>query len=433
MKYETIKSFILFVLVGLSFLLTFLLWSYQPNYESFYDTSYISETDVGGLEKNKRELIVPLNIVFHNDSRSMSFQNRTEQLNFYDVMTTWTFDDYIEQDASFVPTEEDVYVELIYPTSVPIQLIANMLTFREEIDPPDWYFQRLFITFDETNRTLRATILSNDGRRQVTAVIEKSDIYEQVIQLLEDRQLLEEYVKVDVANSPIYVPKDSVVMERKTFVASKIEPEAFINALFSNPSLVTPNFREAYFTDGQRGMRIVQDGSRLEYINPLDQSSYEKLTASELFDSSVTNINEHRGWLNDFVLDEIHVSTNEVSFRLYETGYPVFDYLGLTMIKQKWVADELREYNRPLVRMGNVLNSQEVELISGERVVQILENIYEVDLKQVQQLQVGYAFNYLEDGRSLTLEPSWFMLYQGEWTPLSKEYLESQFTVRGGD
>src|SRR5699024_8194176 len=190
-----------------------------------------------------------------------------------------------ETDATGRPNEGEIYLEIIFPTSIPASLLSSMFTFQEEVDLPDWSFQRMYITFDEKHHALDLKFISNDERKQVTAVIEKSEMYEQVKRHMNNINLLTEYVRIDATDERIYIPKDAVKMEQKTFVASKIEAESFINALFSNPSLVTPNMREAYFTDGQRGLRIIQDGNRLEYINPI-QPTLEKVPPPDLLERS---------------------------------------------------------------------------------------------------------------------------------------------------
>ena len=80
MKLETFKTIILTILVGISLLLTFSLWNYQPNYDPLYPTSsnYVNEVDAGGIEETKRSIIEPINIVFHYDGETYGFEKRGE-------------------------------------------------------------------------------------------------------------------------------------------------------------------------------------------------------------------------------------------------------------------------------------------------------------------------------------------------------------------
>src|SRR5699024_10175843 len=169
----------------ISFFLSFLLWSYQPNYEDFYDTSYVSEVDIGGEEKKKNELISPLNVIFHDESMPQGFVNASDMKSFFEEDTEWTLYDVTETEYSGRP-EENHFVELIFPTNIPARLIPTTFTLHEEVIAPDWSFERMFLTFDEEHHAIDAIFVSIDERKQMKATIEKSEAYEYVFSLLEN-------------------------------------------------------------------------------------------------------------------------------------------------------------------------------------------------------------------------------------------------------
>lgn len=416
MNYETIKSFILFVLVGISFLLSFILWSYQPKYDLFYDTSYVNEVDVGGYDKTKNELIEPKSIIFHNGESIWGFNKPLERQRFFKELATWVLYDYQEEDSKGQPTLENA-VEITFPNAIPVDLMTNLFTFNDEITTPKWSFDRVYITLNEGKQVSELTIISQDKRKQITATIEKLETYYELLSYMEgEKDVTEEFIAYGDKSAPIYIPKDEIELAKKTFIASMIEPELFIDALFSSPSVVTPNISEAYFTDGQRGMRILQEGRRLEYINPI-QSNPDSMDTMELIERSVSNINEHKGWTNDFLLDRLDhkANANQIVYRLYYEGYPTYDHNQLTTIEQKWREQDLYQYVRPLVSIGNLLNSTKQTLPAGEEVVASIMNSADLDEKNIEDIRIGYTLQYEEDAYSLTLDPAWYVLYQGDW------------------
>lgn len=431
MKYETVKSFILVVLVGISFLLSFILWSYQPNYESLYNTNYVNEVDIGGNEKTKNELIEPTEIIFKDDEQFTSFMNPVDRQSLYKEIASWVIYEPQITGAKGRPTDEQ-YVELIFPSAIPADLIGNLFSFNSEIDPPAWSFERVFIIVDEKSQSLELKIVSVDGRNQVNGTIEKSDAYKRIVTYLSGSPILTEYIAYDAVNGPIYLQKDKVKIASKTLVASNIKPDSFIDALFSDPSYVTPNIQEAYFTDGQRGMRVLQEGRLLNFINPI-QSDYKHLTPIELFDKSVANINEHKGWTNDFLFEGLDVSFNYIRYRLFYEGYPVFDYHNLSVMEQEWRDQELYQYNRPLVRVGNLLNSKAVEIPSGEEVIRLIKGDKSLRRENIKDIRVGYSLSYLDDAHSLTLEPNWYILYQGDWMKIDTWPSNDAQQTKGGE
>lgn len=418
MNKETIKSFILVVLVAASFLLSFILWSYQPNYEYLYDASYVNEVDIGGSEKSKNEIIKPSLIVFKEANKVLGFKDMINQQQFYKTLTSWELYDFKVKPLTKRP-EYDRFVEIVFPTNIPSELLRNIFTFHDDVELPDWTFSRALITLDEESKSMKLRIISINHDEMIETTVEKSDAYRLVNSFLETGRSLEAYTELKESNDPVYVPTNKPDLATKTLVGSKIGAEQFINALFTNPNLVTHNVKEDYFTDGQRGMRIVQDGRLLQFINPL-QEKYAHTNVMELLDRSLEHINEHKGFTNNYYLEQIRPATSTVKYRLYYEGYPVYNYASLSLIEQSWREQDLHQYNRSLFRIGNLLNTTDTDILTGLEVVKYIQEDESLNLENIQNIQVGYVLQMLEDDHSLVLEPNWFIQYEGEWIKFSK-------------
>lgn len=430
MNRETVKSFILIVLVSISFLLSYILWSYQPNYDLFYDASYVNEANIGGSERTKNELLAPQEIIFHRNGETLGFLRPNDKQALYDEVAAWGLYDVQVTEADGRPEKKD-YVEFIFADPMPTELLMSLFTFHDSFDVPNWSFERVFIVLDEETQTLDVRILSLDQRHQIKATIEKSGAYQTLSRYGEEHPLLQNYIAAGSLAAPFYLPEEAVQLTSKTLVAGRIEPELFINALFRNPSLVKSNIREAYYTDGQRGMRVFQEGRSLEYINPI-QSAYETIDPIDLIDRSINNINEHHGWLNQYLFAKLDSSIGKISFQLHFEGYPVFDHNGMSVMEQEWRGQELYQYRRPLIYLGNLLSSYEVELPGGAEVLTVLGETDTFALEKIRDIRVGYLLNYLDEAHSLTLEPSWFIYYKGEWVRINLDDLRTSVEgIRG--
>lgn len=430
MKYETFKSIILFALVLLSSVFSFLLWTYQPKYDVLDDMSYVSEVDVGGSEKKKSDLIAPTQIIFHHDEAISGFTKPIERQRFFKEFTSWTLYDYAERDFEELP-ETNKIVELKFPDEFPVDLITNLFTFDEEIVTPNWSFNEMFLIIDDEEELAELIVNSSDERKQITAIIDKNEIYYYLLSHMEEEtEITTPFITFEDGAEPIYLPNVEIEHMKKTFIANTIEPEEFVNALFASPSVVTSNLSEAYFTDGQRGMEVVQDGRRLEYINPI-QAQDTHLDALELIERSMNHINEHKGWTNDFLLEKLDSTKNAILFRMHYEGYPTFDRYRLTTIEEKWREEELYQYTRPLVSVGNLLNSSKKSLPSGSEVISIIKEADILDLEDINDIQIGYTMDYVEDAYSLTLKPEWYISYKEDWIPF--KLVESERDKKGGD
>src|SRR5699024_12649737 len=89
MKFEVIKTYVLVILVGLSLILSYSIWNYQPNYELLSDTDYLDEIDIGGKEQSKKDVIKPTSIIFKNAGQYYGFTNPTADHSLFKDMQSW--------------------------------------------------------------------------------------------------------------------------------------------------------------------------------------------------------------------------------------------------------------------------------------------------------------------------------------------------------
>lgn len=428
MSYETVKSYVLVILIGVSVLLSVALWTYQPSYEQFQDPDYVNEVDVGGIEKDKKDLIKPSLIVFHDHDRVLGFDKLTDQTEFYQSMNQWVINDLNENENTGIPQEHQ-FLEVIYPTLVPVGVLANLFRFNEEIITPDWEFDRMYITFNRENLSLDIKFISVDKDKELTAVIDKRENYDMLLNYAENHPELTDYTRFGNAENEYYIPSGEKKIASKTMVISKIQPENLVNALFRNPSQVTPNVAEAYFTDGQRGMSVSDKNNRIEFINPI-QTSSKDLTAIDLLDRSITNINEHKGWTNDYILEQIVPIQSKVKYRLMYDGLPVYDNNNLAIIEQTWRGLELYEYNRPLIRLTHEVDSTIETLPSGYKLINYIKEKELFKLDEIEDMQFGYELKFLSSASdSMLLKPTWYVKIQGQWQLVDL----SEFEEEGGE
>lgn len=432
MKIEGIKSFILIILVGLSLLLTFAIWSNQADYDRMYDTNYINEVDIdlGGMELTTKDILQPSHIIFKRNDEFLSFVNPQDRETLYRDMQSWVLYDFKTGESNGRP-ENKQFVEVIFPSPLPMEIIPSILTLNEENVMPDWSFQRIFISFIEDSNSLNVLFLSVDGRNQVEAIVDKSDKYDMLLSYFQGEHSddLQKYLAINQEENPIYLPKDEIEVNRVSLTTTMLEPEQLVNVLFTNPSLVSANIGEAYFTDGQRGMRLLENGLAIEYTNPL-QSNYDRINVNELISQSLSSVNDHKGWMSSYYFESVDKTVNEILYRMYYNGYPVFDYANISPIIQQWRNKDLYQYYRPLFILNNSLGQYPIKLPSGEFVVNHLQNSRNYQLSNVEAIQIGYQLDESDvDSHSITLHPAWYIQYNGIWRKLD---ITESYSFKGG-
>ncbi|MUK88164.1 hypothetical protein GMD78_07120 [Ornithinibacillus sp. L9] len=423
MKFETIKTYVLFLLIGISLLLTFSLWSNELDGD-YLSSDVLNEEDfnLGGKELSKREIITPSNIIFEKYHHYYGFSHPQDSLALYRDMQSWVLYDYREAEANGRPNDNN-QVEIIFPMELPMEIVPSLFKLNDDDDEdlmPSWSFQRAFITF-ESSKTLTIQFLSVDGREQVKFDINSPTKHDMLMDYITNLEGLIEYTVLQEKEMPIYFPNGELTMSTRSYAFDTVDSLKLVNALFTNPKEVITNPRgsETYYQDGQRTMMISEDKRSMEYTNP-QETSYDIISPIELLDNSITNINEYKGWINNYRLQSINTAENIIRYQMYVDAYPVFDHNSvLNIIEQQWRNNGLYQYSSPLISLNNSYPSlEEVTLPSGREISHAIKSNDKYNLDDIRDIQIGYRI-YVTEKTIVKLEPAWFIDINGRWEEVS--------------
>lgn len=435
MIWEHIKSVILVLLITLSFVLTLIIWNYQPDLDVLDNTTYIHETEVSGTTKNKKELIVPRDIIFHHQNKYFSFISDINEKYFYKDIQKWTLDEFTLLDANQT-TPEDMILEIILPIEIPIKFVSNLFSVNSEEVLPEGSFDRIYYFLPTYTSNVRVQFVSSNTNKRIEARIQNGDARDGIQQYLNNQNILTEYIQFNhEMRSPIYIPKNEVTLSRRTFPTNIVQIQPLINVLFNDPTLVRKNISnigESYYTDGTRKLTVFQQARIMRFINPLT-SELLPMESGDLIDRSIDFLNDHKGWTNDYQLFDIDGLTNTIKYRTYFNGYPVYDDYEMSVIEQSWRSQEIFEYNRSLIQLTTPFESedQKVSLIGGQEVIYYLQQKYNRYFPYlIEDIEIGYEMsNQNNSSYVMTLEPSWFIKFNNRWEKIVFEETVKQ----GGD
>lgn len=426
MKFETVKSFILLILVIISISLTFGLWYYQPSYDVLNEEGSMNEleTDIGGKKNALSDVIKPDAMVFHNyaTGQHFTFKNPMDYIQLYNNMQSWSLSEFEYQPAGELPNDEE-QVEIHFPTELPIALLNHLFSINDDVELPTWSFNKAIIEFDKEASLLNVTFISTDGKNTGTAQVHNKDAYELLwgyMSTPQNKLELAPYSIPDTDKEPIFISSDSISMFEYSLSINGTDPNKLVNALFKKPSLVSTNFDESYFTDGQRDMSLLHDDKTVQFVNPYS-GTYDRMDAPDLIDQTIEHINDHKGWTNDFYLSDVTISTNKVQYQMHYKGYPVFNYSNLSVIEEQWRNQNLYQYDRPIFQLKNEIRKDSKELVSGQSIMETLSNNPNYNMSKVRDLKVGYKLSYNESTQSVTLKPSWYVNYDGNWREVNDD------------
>ncbi|MED3993512.1 two-component system activity regulator YycH [Peribacillus frigoritolerans] len=428
MNFERAKSIILIILVGTSIFLTWSIWTYEPEYDPFEQSSEFIKikSDVQIVS----DVIKPVSILFHGNGQHFQTSNPAEINEMEKEFSQWRFrgikeisvnrlqrkfDDFVHEDGS---------IEIEFSDDIPISLYKTVLNITDKEVPPI-SFDRIIIKQKNISGNESAVYFVSYDRRK---------IYQGMVDSKKLRNFMDSFYRGSYDKHPeytaetinskrtLFVPENPVEINRLEYYIDYLDIGDLKSALFINPKYVRqePVSVGEEYTDGTRLMTVNKDNYLISYINPAQK---RKLfgSSSDLLQKSIDFINEHAGWENNNYRFA-YMSENEqrVVFRLFVNGYPAFNESGMTEIEQIWGKEEIYSYDRPYFKLDSVLPSvgSAKTLPSGKEVVNQLKSKDNVDFNSVEDISIGYRLDKSLDSKLVTLvtlEPTWYYRIGDKW------------------
>ncbi|MFD1734974.1 YycH family regulatory protein [Bacillus salitolerans] len=426
MSYENIKSVLLTLLVIMSLILTWNLWTYQPEYGLIESTRYISDVDIGE-KRELQELIQPSKVLFHKNGRHYGTTDTIEMKKALSHIRQWSFNDF----SDITPSIREGYldfvhgrdsVEIIFPSEVPVEILKSVLPIVDE-ELRLVTFDRVIIPMQDSQKEEPVAYFVSYEDHYVYKATINSFLYQTFFK--EIYQVSPRYpqyfaYKIDGYTS-LFLPDDKVNVNRITYYSIQLSGEDFKDALFTDPSIakrdIQPNGDESY-SDGARALYIFNGGNLLQFINPVTETDSPIIGSKQLIQQSIDFINDHSGWTDQYVMFDWDSALQSTEFRLQINGMPVFNYAGLSRISQEWNKTNMFDkYERPMFKLQLSLDSESsnVSLPSGHTLLDLLRQMPSFDPNKLEDALVGYELVKDRTSAKVTIEPMWIVNYNGSW------------------
>ncbi|MBM7704197.1 YycH family regulatory protein [Metabacillus iocasae] len=437
MKVESVKTVLLFFLVGISLVLTWNLWTYQPAYDVVDNTQFLQDV-VTTEERKLEEHIIPSKIVYHHSSHIVGSTEDENVKSFMEDMKKWGFSKvrpmntalFEEDFLSFVHDRDGI--EVMYPDRISFKVFQLMFQVKEQSVPNAYFDRILFSLKNQQSQFVTAYFIDYDKRRVFEATVENFNkaTFQQL--KAELKSTYKPYVSYDIKDvRKIFLPKEPQKLNHVQYYIDTIEVEKFWKALFNSTEYVKKEslMNRDLYTDGPRVLDVNTQTNMIEYTS-LVNSNTEGPENNNLLNRSFTFMNDHGGWIDkSYRFASWNPNTREIIYRFHEKNYPVFNSQGLTEIYQRWGSMELLNYKRSLYRVVKFpLDSYQVTLSSGEEIIEFIEKKHPNFQKELlEDLVVGYSFvkgesvegneevNETLNLTNISLEPAWFYVYDKKW------------------
>lgn len=425
---ERVKSWVLSMLVITSLLLTWQLWTYQPDYALLDEQDYVPSENIGE-ELRLHDVIWPEQMVMHKGDVMTA-------INGSDGLFSAFYREFLEARFEEITLQQNVNIddlfrgervmEIIFPTAIPSVILNRVLTF--EMDMPQLSVETVdrILLVDEgeaiDHLTVKFVSFKDGVVLEGQTNFSVSNFRNRYFSQMDNFPSVFAYALDGTANLPkrLYLPEERVTFETISDTSTAIDYHHFLKVLFSDIDSVKQYFqdnRESSFTDGNRMMSLEGGGNYLTYIHPI-YSETPNTSQQHVIQTTFDFINSSGGWTDNYRLYDWNIKSREenATYRMIVGGLPVFESKGrdLASIHVTRTGGQVTEFSRPLYNLdGSPLDAKgKVELASGHEVLDYAEEKF--GAQEVENIRIGYKMDRT-DNLVIHFEPSWYVQFDGSW------------------
>ncbi|MEB1808221.1 MAG: two-component system activity regulator YycH [Bacillaceae bacterium] len=430
--YENIKSGTLTFLVLLSLVLTWQIWTFQPNYALLQDVDYVNNPNLNE-ERKLSQVIVPEQLIFHVNGEHYLLNNRESFFHeFYEQWLTTRVEEISLMSNVTLSQVLEESIELVFPTKIPGDVFLSLFeNIEEDFVLPINHVERVLVYINRETDKVHYRIVSNKEQRflDIETTFSTSDFEENYMAQSDEWMRAFDYSvgsQMGQWRKSLFLPEENVNVETISYTVTPVLVDVFKQLLFNDP-LSAKYFRQANgdesYTDGNRLINIINNGNFMDYINPIYSENPERGSRNVIV-SSIDFINGHGGWTDPYLLDDwaSNEGNEEAKYRLWLNGHPVislggYDVMSLHVFR---TGNQTSRYIRPLFDLDQQPMEYArtiVDLPSGHDVINQLEQREYFDRTLLQKITIGYEMK--KWNAFVTIEPHWYILYDNVWQKIT--------------
>ncbi len=421
-KESPMLSALLYTLVAISLFLTVRILS-TPSTIGLSQNSTTSVSANLTNTKKIEDVFAPIRMIVHTDKRIYLTQT-PEIMKSVNELLGESLLDGIEDVSTYTQEEFDALIlapsqlEIRFAEEVPLELLSRYFTNLQE----DYYndtIDRIILNSKEED----PVYLLNDETKQVFTVARPDNVLQPLVDLYEGQK--DAYMEVESYESESaisYLPKEAITIQKLVYLVEKPSNSYFIDLLFNDTTDLKDNGNDEFvsYSDNISELSIHKETGQLSYYrNILDA---EELPDYRLIRDSFHEIKMLDNWTNPFYFYGFDEGTDNVYYRRYVNGYPIFgevDY-GLTRIHMSGSSMTELQFLTQVIQTPLTDRREDVTLLSGTDLLAALD-AGGYSSQEIQMIALGYDWTFSEESnRLVNLTPKWFIQIDGSWKSLDQ-------------
>ena len=421
-KESPMLSALLYTLVAISLFLTVRILS-TPSTVGLSQNSTTSVSANLTNTKKIEDVFAPIRMIIHTDRRIYLTQEPEIMQSVNELLSEGVFDG-IEGVSTYTQEDYDALIlsptqlEIRFAEEVPLELLSRYFTNLQE-EYYDEGVDRIIFNSKEED----PVYLLNDETKQVFTAARPDNLLQPLVELYEGQK--EAYMEVESYQSESsisYLPTEAITIEKLVYLVEKPSNSYFIDLLFDDTTDLKDNGSDAFvsYSDNISELSIDKETGQLSYYrNILDA---EELPDYRLIRDSFHEIKMLDNWTNPFYFYGFDEGTDNVYYRRYVNGYPIFgevDY-GLTRIHMSGSSLTELQFLTQVIQTPLTDRGEDVTLLSGKDLLAALD-AGGYSSQEIQMIALGYDWTFSEESnRRVNLTPKWFIKIDGVWKALDQ-------------
>lgn len=432
MKYiEPVKSVVLFLLVMLSVILTFIIWTYTPDYKIIEQTE--GKEILIGSQKRMEDIIRPYKAIYRFDEEFTGTASNGAMKDIMKAFQGWNVLDLMPVNNNLTANYVNEMIRtnnrmtIFFTGEIPYSAFSSIFQFADK-EIPETTFNRMIIDWTNYgNKELQIFFISSNNKTLMRSHVSLQNTNPFIRDVIEPAKAYSTFKEIEREGFPsLYMPNDKIESTKYMYTFIEEPLESFKNVLFPNPNIVQRSIESAMtekYQDGKSRMTIDSNLKSLTYVYPAAESS-AIIEPSKLLKDSFEFINEHGGFTADYRYVSKNTNKNQLEYQQYLQGLPVYSDQVISKITTVWGENLVFRYKRPYYSLVfDIPTEKEIkELPSGVEIVEKIQQLHNFVLSEIDDIVVGYYLK--QDSTSImTLEPCWFVVHNGVATKMTPELL----------
>jgi len=421
-KESPMLSAVLYTLVAVSLFLTIRILS-TPSTAGLSQNSTTSVSANLTNTKKIEDVFAPIRLIVHTDKRIYLTQTPEIMKNVNDQLGEGLLDG-IEAVSTYTQEEYDALIlsptqlEIRFAEEVPLELLSRYFTNLQEEYYDDSIDRILFNSKEED-----PIYLLNDGTKQVFTAARPDNMLQPLVDLYEGQK--DAYMEVepyDAESAISYLPKDAITIQKLVYLVEKPSNSYFIDLLFDDTTDLKDHGNDAFvsYSDNISELSIDKETGQLSYYRNILEA--DEVPDYRLIRDSFHEIKMLDNWTNPFYFYGFDEGTDNVYYRRYVNGYPIFgevDY-GLTRIHMSGSSMTELQFLTQVIQTPLTDRGEDVTLLSGADLLAALA-AGGYSSHEIQMIALGYDWTFSEESnRLVNLTPKWFIQIDGVWKSLDR-------------